>query len=100
MSPASVTSRGTQVSPVYSGGRAWVGFRKTRTARWSPEALVNLEDLYRLLRTEHVQAQSIVDTVREPLLVLDRELRVVAASRSFFETFRVERDETVGRPLR
>ena len=60
---------------------------------------MNLEDLYRLLRTEHVQAQSIVDTVREPLLVLDRELRVVAASRSFYETFRVERDETVGRPL-
>ena len=60
---------------------------------------MNLEDLYRLLRTEHVQAQSIVDTVREPLLVLDRELCVVAASRSFFETFKVERDETVGRPL-
>ena len=60
---------------------------------------MNLEDLYRLLRTEHVQAQSIVDTVREPLLVLDRDLRVVTASRSFFETFRVERDETVGRPL-
>jgi two-component sensor histidine kinase len=60
---------------------------------------VNLEDLYRLLRTEHVQAQSIVDTVREPLLVLDRDLRVVAASRSFYETFRVERDETVGQLL-
>jgi len=27
-------------------------------------------------------AQAIVDTVREPLLVLDRDLRVVAASRS------------------
>jgi len=60
---------------------------------------VNLEDLYRLLRTAHVQAQGIVDTVREPLLVLDRELRVMTASRSFFEAFRVERDETVGRPF-
>jgi hypothetical protein len=29
---------------------------------------VNLEDLYRLMRVAHVQAQSIVDTVREPLL--------------------------------
>jgi two-component sensor histidine kinase len=37
--------------------------------------------------------------VREPLLVLDRGLCVVAASRSFFETFKVARDETVGRPL-
>ena len=32
-------------------------------------------------------AQAIVDTVREPLLVLDKDLRVVAASRSFYETF-------------
>ena len=59
--------------------------------------MVNLEDLYRLLRTAHVQAQSIVDTVHEPLLVLDRDLCVVAASRSFFETFQVDRDETICR---
>jgi hypothetical protein len=60
---------------------------------------VNLEDLYRLLRTSHTQAQGIVDTVREPLLVLDRDLCIVAASRSFFQAFQVGRDETVGRPL-
>ena len=35
-------------------------------------------------------AQAIVDTVREPLLVLDKDLRVVAASRSFYETFQVD----------
>jgi hypothetical protein len=29
-------------------------------------------------------AQAIVDTVREPLLVLDKDLRVLAASRSFY----------------
>jgi len=34
-----------------------------------------------------VMAQAIVDTVREPLLVLDRDLRVVVASRSFYLTF-------------
>jgi two-component sensor histidine kinase len=44
-------------------------------------------------------AQAIVDTVREPLLVLDEELRVVAASRSFYLTFRVNRQETQGRLL-
>jgi hypothetical protein len=32
---------------------------------------------------------TIVDTVREPLLVLDSELRVVAASRSFYLPFKV-----------
>jgi chemotaxis protein methyltransferase CheR len=47
----------------------------------------------------HTLAQAIVDTVREPLLVLDKELRVVAASRSFYATFRVERPEVDGRTL-
>jgi two-component sensor histidine kinase len=44
-------------------------------------------------------AQAIVDTVREPLLVLDRDLRVVTASRSFYLTFRVNRQETQGQLL-
>lgn len=60
---------------------------------------LGLEEVYRLLRTAHVQAQSIVDTVREPLLVLDRDLHVLSASRSFFETFKIDRDETIGRPF-
>jgi two-component sensor histidine kinase len=60
---------------------------------------MNMEDLYRILRSSHVQAQGIVDTVSEPLLVLDAGLCIQSASRSFFETFNVERDETIGRPL-
>ena len=47
----------------------------------------------------HTLAQAIVDTVREPLLVLDKDLRVVAASRSFYVTFRVRRQDTQGRML-
>ena len=44
-------------------------------------------------------AQAIVDTIREPLLVLDEELRVVAASRSFYLTFKTEKACTEGVPL-
>ena len=44
-------------------------------------------------------AQAIVDTVREPLLVLDDDLRVLAASRSFYVTFRVTPTDTQGRLL-
>jgi two-component sensor histidine kinase len=44
-------------------------------------------------------AQAIVDTVREPLLVLDKDLRVLAASRSFYLTFEVAGTDTIGRPL-
>ena len=44
-------------------------------------------------------AQAIVDTVREPLLVLDGDLRVLAVSRSYYLTFRVDRQDVMGRPL-
>jgi two-component sensor histidine kinase len=43
--------------------------------------------------------EAIVDTVREPLIVLDEELRVLVASRSFYRAFDATRPETVGRPL-
>jgi PAS domain-containing protein len=38
----------------------------------------------------------IVDTVREPLLVLDANLKVVSANRSFLQTFKVTPEETRG----
>lgn len=47
----------------------------------------------------HTLAEAIVETVREPLIVLDRDLRVVAASRSFYRTFGVEPQTTEGRML-
>jgi PAS domain S-box-containing protein len=37
--------------------------------------------------------------VREPLLVLDADLRMQSANRSFYETFRLNADETEGRVL-
>ncbi len=44
-------------------------------------------------------AQAIVDTIHDPLLVLDESLRVVAASRSFYAIFGVDPAHTVGSPL-
>jgi two-component system CheB/CheR fusion protein len=41
-------------------------------------------------------AESIINTVREPLISLDQDLRVVTVSRSFYEVFRVKPEETVG----
>jgi two-component sensor histidine kinase len=60
---------------------------------------MHLEDLYRLLRSEHVQAQGIVDTLEEPLLVVDQAGCIITGNRGFFETFKVGRDDTVGRSL-
>lgn len=42
-------------------------------------------------------AQNIVDTVREPLLILDTTLRVRSANRAFYQTFHVSPVETEGR---
>jgi PAS domain S-box-containing protein len=44
-------------------------------------------------------AQAMVDTVRDALIVLDRDLRVVSASRSFYSLFQTTALETEGRKL-
>jgi len=53
----------------------------------------------RAVSSARLFAESIVDTVREGLLVLDEELRVVTANRSFHRTFGVKPEETEGRGL-
>jgi two-component sensor histidine kinase len=56
------------------------------------QALVDIEDGRAL-------AQAIVDTIREPLLVLDKDLRVVLASRSFYATFKMDMQQVHGCPV-
>ena len=48
---------------------------------------------------ERVQkyAESIVETIREPLLVLTPDLKVISANHSFYGTFQVTPEETEGR---
>ncbi len=41
-------------------------------------------------------AENIVETVREPLVVLNSDLKILTANRSFYETFKVTPEETVG----
>ncbi len=48
------------------------------------------------LQEARLYAESIVDTVREPLLVLDGDLRVRSANQSFYATFHVAQEDTVG----
>jgi len=42
-------------------------------------------------------AESIVETVREPLVVLDTNLRVISVNHSFYQTFKVTPEDTKGR---
>src|SRR3546814_12029360 len=46
--------------------------------------LMNMEDLYRLLPTGHVQPHGIDDTVTDPFLLLNESLWLHCAIRSFF----------------
>ena len=43
--------------------------------------------------------ENLFDAVREPLLALDQNLRVVKASRSFYDYFKVTAEETIGIPF-
>jgi two-component system CheB/CheR fusion protein len=46
------------------------------------------------LKNAREYAESIVDTVREPLLVLDKDLKIITANNSFYKTFKVSIKET------
>ena len=55
--------------------------------------------LFTKIEEAHTFAQAIIDTVREPFLALDQDLRVIAASRSFYSAFKVSPEDTQGRLL-
>jgi two-component system CheB/CheR fusion protein len=53
----------------------------------------------RAIEVARSYSDSIINTIRQPLVVLDEALRVVSASRSFYDMFSLGPEETVGRPL-
>lgn len=64
--------------------------------------IVDNDQLHRsktLLAEARDYAESIVDTVRDPLLVLDERRVVRSANRSFYRKFHTTREEIEGRPL-
>ncbi|WDT74031.1 MAG: PAS domain-containing protein [Candidatus Manganitrophus sp.] len=52
------------------------------------------ERVERALQAALTYADGIIDTIREPLLILDAKMRIKRANRSFYETFRVSPDQT------
>jgi signal transduction histidine kinase/CheY-like chemotaxis protein len=77
--------------------------RKLQAGHHGELLVLAMEDVTERRRSEaevraiETYAQNIVDTVREPLLILDTTLRVRSANRAFYETFRVSIDETEDR---
>jgi signal transduction histidine kinase/DNA-binding response OmpR family regulator len=74
--------------------------RKLRAGSHSAIIVLAMEDVTDRRRSEadlraiETYAQDIVDTVREPLLILDKTLRVQSGNRAFYQTFKVSPDET------
>jgi two-component system CheB/CheR fusion protein len=93
---------------VRSSDGSWysVRIRLYRTSRNAIEGLMLVfNDVTHLKKAENEAklatglAEATIDAVREPLLVLDSELRVTRANRSFYRKFGVLPAETVGQPL-
>lgn len=59
------------------------------------------EDNVKLRSTEAAlkYTTGIIDTLKEPLVVLDASLRVVSANKSFYEVFHITKDDTTGKFL-
>ncbi|MDI6877684.1 MAG: chemotaxis protein CheB [Methanomicrobiales archaeon] len=57
------------------------------------------KELESSIRFARRYAESIVETIREPLVVLDPDLRVVSANRAFYTTFQVTPERTEGQLL-
>jgi len=77
---------------VAAGLLAAVYFLHRRDGAERRQAMIKLEEARRY-------AESIVETVREPLLILDAGMRVRTANRAFYETFHAAPRETEGRAL-
>ena len=77
--------------------------RKLRAGSHSAIIVLAMEDVTERRRSEadlraiETYAQDIVDTVREPLLILDTTLRVQSGNRAFYHTFQVSPAETENR---
>ncbi|HUQ18221.1 MAG TPA: response regulator [Gemmatimonadaceae bacterium] len=77
--------------------------RKLRAGSHSAIIVLAMEDVTERRRSEadlraiETYAQDIVDTVREPLLILDTTLRVQSGNRAFYHTFKVSPAETENR---
>ncbi|KKL58254.1 hypothetical protein LCGC14_2227220 [marine sediment metagenome] len=76
----------------------WAGEDATRILL-AIDDVTEAADHARNLGIQRRLAEGIVDTLREPLLVLDGDLQIVAASRAFYMKFKVDAEHAVGRNL-
>ena len=70
------------------------GDNKTQMILLAIEDITKLRELEIVAQEARRYAESIVDTVREPLVVLDKDFRVISANKNFYDTFKVTPEES------
>src|SRR5262249_19055080 len=63
-------------------------------------ALVDIEVLKvsaQQISASHILAEAIIDSLQQPVLVLDKDLTVSFANQSFYQTFRIDAEEVINR---
>lgn len=50
-----------------------------------------------IMHSEQQYAENIFETIREPLIVLDQELRLVSANSAFYKKFKVTKKQSIGK---
>ena len=53
----------------------------------------------RLVQDALNYANNIINTIREPLVVLDSDLKIISANKSFYATFQLNKKDTEGMKL-
>jgi PAS domain S-box-containing protein len=69
---------------------------KERIILLAIEDITERKKVQQITEDARVYAESIVETIREPLIVLDTDLKVISANNSFYQTFKVNPEETKG----
>jgi len=62
-------------------------------------AYSEVDKLNHELRFAREYSNNIVDTVRDSLLILDKDLKILSANRSFYKTFNTVSEKTVGKHI-
>ncbi len=72
--------------------------QKTKSARVSKNSLTD-EFFGKMWNESWIYIKTVVDVVREPVLILDKNLCVIAANEPFYRIFQVDKKETEGKVI-
>ena len=86
-------------TPQSSGHQSCMGMKGMEHERYAESRVIERLSDRGLIDDAPLLAEAIVDTIRQPLLLLDPNLKLVLANRGFYLTFHADPEETVERKV-